>query len=297
MKRSFIGLTGLLLAAALLTGCAGAAAEANVVLPTIPPTRTPYQPDPVPPTAVPTYTPVPSPTVTPTPVILVQGPGEVICPILLYHHIDVPPANGNGLYYTSPAVFRQQMQALYDLGYRTISIDLLITAITRGAALPERPLIISFDDGDLDVYTNAFPIMHQFGFTGVLYLVSNYLDRGGHLSVAQVQEMAAAGWEVGSHSMSHADLTVSHGAIYEEGLLARRDLEERLGLPATTFAYPYGRRDDYVVDYIRAYGYLAAVGLGGGWAHTPDELLYLSRRPVDGGIDLPTFLSYLPWRE
>jgi peptidoglycan/xylan/chitin deacetylase (PgdA/CDA1 family) len=83
----------------------------------------------------------------------------------------------------------------------------LIKAITEGADLPPRPLLITFDDGHLNNYTTAFPIMQKYGFTGVLYIVANYMGADQYMNADQIKEMAIAGWEVGSHSISHSDLT------------------------------------------------------------------------------------------
>lgn len=157
------------------------------------------------------------------------------------------------------------MQALHDWGYTAIPISLLVHAIQSGAPLPERPVVITFDDGDITVYTIAFPIMREFGFVGVNYLVANRLEVEGYMNAAQLQELSAAGWEVGSHSMTHADLRTSPNLDWEIRQ-SRLVLEAALGLPAETFAYPYGLGNDSesIVEQVRAH-YTAAVGLGPIW--------------------------------
>lgn len=302
MRRGLRGATLRLVMLAMLgtwslTGC-GTPARAAVAFPapTPGPSPTAFQPAFALPTPVPTYTPtpVPTPTATPTPLLVRQGPGEVVCPILLYHHVDVSETYNK--YYVTPVEFAAQMQLLHDLGYQTITVTQLARAIREGADLPKRPVVISFDDGQASVYFNAFPIMRAYGYVGTLYLVGNYLDTPQHLSVAQVRELAAAGWEVGSHSLTHADLSVRSDLLYSEVRLSRLRLEEALGLPVQTFAYPYGRMSDAALNSVRVHGYSAAVGLGAGWSQRMDNLYYLQRRPVDGGVEMQRFLSWLPWQ-
>jgi len=225
----------------------------------------------------------------------VHGPGKIVCPILLYHHIGLSSSQAASTYYISPDDFEAQMKALLDWGYTSISISQLVGAITRGAALPDRPVVITFDDGNLDVYTNAFPIMQKYGFTGVMYIVVNELRADGYLGVDQIKEMAAAGWEVGSHSMSHPHLPLNHDRLNFEIAQSRIDLQEMLGIPVTSFAYPFGETDPVVSQHVQDYGYTSAVGLGLPWNQGLYNLFYLNRRPVGGGIDPETFASYLPW--
>src|SRR5688572_1456377 len=194
----------------LLSGCSNTLFATPTSTPTststpLPPTETATVTNTA--TITPTFTASPLPTAT----WVAQGPGDVVVPILLYHWISVSPSDGPNYtspYYVKPEMFEAQMKLLRDWGYTTITIDMLLKAIGEGAELPPRPMLITFDDGHLDNYTAAFPIMEKYGFTGILYLAANYIGVENYLSVDQIKEMAAAGWEVGSHSISHADLTI-----------------------------------------------------------------------------------------
>ena len=247
------------------------------------------------PSASATPSPSPTPTLTPTvtPTWVWNPAGEVIVPILLYHHVsDVENLNR---YYVSPTDFRAQMESLKDWGYTAIPMSLLVEALISGAELPQRPIVITFDDGDLSVYENAFPIMQELGFVGVLYIVSNRLKSEGFVNAEQLGEMIAVGWEVGSHSLSHADLTLDHDLVRSEVLQSRLDLNETLGITVTTFAYPFGTMDPYVATKVQNYGYRAAAGLGKSWKHTWSTLYYLSRIEIHGDFDLDDFTARLPW--
>jgi len=248
-------------------------------------------------TATWTFTPSPTftPSLSPTPTWVVHGPGKLACPILLYHHVGTSDSQAASDYYVTPEEFESQMKALKDWGYVSITIAQLTDAIIHGAPLPDRPVVISFDDGDLDVFTNAFPIMQNYGFTGVIYIVGNYLYTDGYLGIDQIKALAAAGWEVGSHSMSHPHLIADHSRLKVEIAQSRLDLQEILGVPVTSFAYPFGETDADVSNEVSAAGYTSAVGLGSATNQGLYNLYYLNRRPVPGGIDLAMFASYLPW--
>ncbi len=118
---------------------------------------------------------------------------------------------------------------------------MLVNAVMEGADLPPRPLLITFDDGNSDNYFNAFPIMQKYGFTGVVYIIGNYMGTPGYMNADQIKVMAAAGWEVGSHSMSHLDLSeLDPQRQRYEIVESREKLESELGFHVMTFAYPFG---------------------------------------------------------
>jgi peptidoglycan/xylan/chitin deacetylase (PgdA/CDA1 family) len=251
---------------------------------------------PVPPTYTPFPTSTPTATLTPTPVWVFQS-GSITCPILLYHRIAEPPSpnSADARYYMPVVDFQWQMQALKDWGYTTISISLLVEAITRGALLPPRPVVISFDDGDASVYENAYPVMQSFGFTGVMYLVWNYIGAGGYMDDGQIQAMIVGGWEIGSHSMSHPHLPAVHDQVYFEAAQSKTRLQSAFGVVVDTFAYPFGEIDPFVSGKVQEYGYKAAMGLGTQYIHNLDTLFYLNRIEVRNGIDRSAFAALLPW--
>jgi peptidoglycan/xylan/chitin deacetylase (PgdA/CDA1 family) len=244
-----------------------------------------------------TATPIPTATLTPTPTPTwaYSPPGVVIAPILLYHHVDDidPPSR----YYVSPADFRWQMQALRDWGYTTITPTLLIDVLINGGELPARPVIITFDDGNRDVYSNAYPIMQAQGFVGAIYVVTNQIGLSSYIGVEGLGELYAAGWEIGSHGKSHIDLSKDHDAAYAEMVDSRRVLTETLGVPVLTFSYPYGATDDFVFEQLSEAGYSGGMGLGGLWRHFAGHQNYLSRCEVRGDMDLAAFAALLPWYE
>jgi peptidoglycan/xylan/chitin deacetylase (PgdA/CDA1 family) len=249
---------------------------------------------------IPTGTPVPTftstETATPTPEWMFQS-GTITCPILLYHRIAEPPSpnSSDARYYTPPEAFTWQMQALKDWGYTSIPISLLVTAITKGALLPPRPVVISFDDGYETVFENAYPIMKELGFTGLMYIVGEYVGAQGYMSIENLVVLSEKGWEIGSHSMTHPHLPANHDIVYFEAGQSKNILASEIGVNILTFAYPYGEMDGFVVDKVAEYGYLAAVGLGTQYTHSMDTLYYLSRIEVRYDVNKTSFASLLPW--
>jgi peptidoglycan/xylan/chitin deacetylase (PgdA/CDA1 family) len=295
-----LALINLLLVSVSLMGCNGQTIPdlpSATALPSETETQTPIPTRTSTATLTPTVTLTLTPTLSPTPTWAVQGPGKIACPILLYHHIGISSSQAASTYYVLTEDFESQMKALRDWGYTSISVSQIVEAITRGAPLPDRPVVITFDDGNLDVFTNAFPIMQKYGFSGVMYIVVNFLYTDGYMGIDQIKGMAAAGWEVGSHSMTHADLRYDHDRLNFEIAQSRIDLQEALGVPVMSFAYPFGETDTVVSQQVKDYGYTSAVGLGSPWNQGLYNLYYLNRRPVPAGIDLGTFASYLPWSE
>jgi peptidoglycan/xylan/chitin deacetylase (PgdA/CDA1 family) len=225
-----------------------------------------------------------------------QGPNEVIVPILLYHHIGYS-LQGETVYYVSPEAFDQQMNLLYQWGYKTISVELLVRAISQGAELPPKPILLTFDDGSETTYTTAQPIMQRYVFTGVSYLVYNYIGIPRYMNADQIRALYASGWEIGSHGLSHVDLTARPERQGDEIVESRRSLETLLGFPVLSFAYPFGAYDDSSLEYVHKAGYTSAMGLGNETLQGSKNLFYLYRQPVEGTDTLQTFASMLPWRQ
>lgn len=279
----------LLITAVLFSGCSTTALAASTPSPTaLPPTTAP--------TLTPSVTPTPEPSLTPTPTWVAQGPEHVQVPILMYHHIAVSPIGSR--YYVTPGNFESHLKLLRDWEYTSISTSMLVESITQGASLPPRPIIITFDDANLDNYTNAFPIMQEYGFTGVLYVPYAYVGTPNYLNVDQIHEMAAAGWEVGSHSFNHLTnfLSLEPAAMRREVVSSREKLEELLQLPILTFAYPFGLNNDAAVEYAHFAGYIAGMGATGFTADQgTSNLFVLQRVEIRASEDPKTITRFLPW--
>jgi peptidoglycan/xylan/chitin deacetylase (PgdA/CDA1 family) len=188
------------------------------------------------------------------------------------------------------------MYLLHEWGYQTISVQLLVTAITRGAELPPKPIILTFDDGSESVISTALPIMQKYNFTGTAYIVNNYIGIINYMTADQIRELYAKGWEIGSHSTSHVSLTERTDRQRDEIVDSKQKLESKLGIPILTFAYPFGAYDEDSVHYAHFAGYIGAMGLGDSAIQGPKNLFYLYRREINSSIDIQGFAASLPWR-
>jgi peptidoglycan/xylan/chitin deacetylase (PgdA/CDA1 family) len=244
------------------------------------------------PSSTPTETASPTPLPTATPTWQTVGPGAVEVAILLYHRIQPEPSFSS--YIIDTDTFQAQMQILSDRGCQTISIDLLRQAIVHGAALPPKPIIITFDDGNVDNYDHAFPILNAYGFTATAYIVANRLESDGFLTSEHLEQLVEAGWEIGSHSMTHADLApLDWKELRTEILNSRLDIEEALEIDVRSFAYPFGIFSAQAGKKVFEYGYYTAVGLGKRNVHQVGDLYYLNRREVKSWMSLDDFETLL----
>jgi len=185
------------------------------------------------------------------------APAVVEIPILVYHH--VVPGGGSPVLYVTPSGFEQQLRYLQSNGYQSISFADLANCLEYGASLPERPVILSFDDGWENQYQYAFPLLQKYGFTGTFYVVSGYIDHQNFMTTEQLKAMMAAGMVIGGHSHTHPALAgIGSGRLKDEVTGSKAWLEDRLGTVIDTFAYPYGSYSSATVAAVKAAGYRTA---------------------------------------
>ncbi|MCA9973765.1 MAG: polysaccharide deacetylase family protein, partial [Anaerolineales bacterium] len=229
---------------------------------------------PLPPSLTPTHTPTATPLPLPTP----QGTYSwtLKVPILMYHYVSVPPEDAD-IYRTdlsvTPDNFRAQMAYLAQNGYTTIDFYDLSRAIVGRQELPPKPVILTFDDGYVDNYVNAFPILREYGLTGTFFVVTEFIDNGraGYLTWEMVAEMAAAGMRFESHSRSHPDLSGQpRDYLIWQILGSQETLAHHLGYTPRYFSYPAGSYDDETVMLLQELDFWGAVVTSGGKWHGYD---------------------------
>lgn len=196
-------------------------------------------------------------------------------PILYYH--SVMQENGNELR-MPPEQFEVQMAYLQDKGYQSVSLEQLYQATYKGGTLPAKPFVITFDDGYVDNYTTAFPILSKHGFTAAVFMVTSYINEEGFMSWQQLKELVANGWEIEGHTTNHPYLTkIDSPTLLSELDSSKEQLEKELGQSVDFFAYPYGDLNANVVQVLKELGYLMALTTERGWANVKADAWHVQR--------------------
>jgi peptidoglycan/xylan/chitin deacetylase (PgdA/CDA1 family) len=233
--------------------------------------------------------------------------GAIEIPVLMYHKVNSDPRTGGPGIRVTPARFERQMRYLANNGYHTVSLTDLVAFIEKNEALPPRPVVITFDDGYLDNYRHAFPVLKKYGFTATIFVVANYVGKTNGFDVrAGLQPVnQMAGWEeleqmggygivIGSHTMDHPSLTrlsLSKARYQIEN--SKSVLEERLGRPVEVFSYPYGSYNDRLAQMVKEGGYLASVTTDQGLVTHNSNPYVLKRIRILGAYDMQRFVQEL----
>lgn len=219
-------------------------------------------------------------------------------PILMYHHVGEAPPDADRLrrnLTVSTADFDAQMSYLLQAGYTPVTGAQLFKALFYSKPLPPKPVLLTFDDGYLDNYTVAAPILKKYGFTGIFYIISGKVGSGDYMSWEQVAELARLGMDIGSHSVSHPDLTtLSPADLSGELKESAAAIRSRLGQPVYWFCYPAGKYNDGVKAAAREAGYLLAVTTDWGDAQSSADPLGLKRYRIRSETGVEGFRQLLP---
>jgi peptidoglycan/xylan/chitin deacetylase (PgdA/CDA1 family) len=211
-------------------------------------------------------------------------------PILMYHVLADPDGSApNHELYVSPDDFRAQVRWLHARGYRAITLRTLQRHWDEGTPLPRRAVVLSFDDGFRSHVRVALPALREHGWSGVLNLAVSHLEPHGDLRSAAVRRMLRAGWELGSHTLTHPDLTkLGDQQLEREVRGSRTALRDRFAVDVDVFCYPSGRYDARVVAAVRDAGYLGATTTRHGLARRYERFtlarVRVDRRDGVGGL-------------
>ena len=226
--------------------------------------------------------------------IRADGPNYHV-PVLMYHYVEHVKDRGDTIRIslnTLPETLDRQIQTLTQAGFTFITPKDLADILDGIEQLPEKPIILSFDDGYKDFYTDAFPILKKHGVRSVQYVVSGFLDRPNYLTSDQLQEIAKSGLvEIGSHTEHHLALaSVSSTVAKREIDNSRVQLEQQLGLPITAFAYPYGSFKLDTLQLVKQAGFRTAMSTIPG-SQIGNEVRFFIHRLRPGAASGPALLS------
>ena len=199
-------------------------------------------------------------------------------PVLLYHRVG----DTQGHMTVSPKRFATDLANLKDMGFSTISLELFRRYLADPEIpLPENPLMISFDDGYLDNFLNAYPLLREYGMTAAFYIITGMVGEDDRLTSAHIREMAANGMSIGSHTVSHRDLgemDVEEAA--NEMSLSRLYLEGLLQRPVNFIAYPKGGYNEFTAKIANEAAYNGGFSVEYGTCTRTSNPYALRRIPI-----------------
>lgn len=216
-------------------------------------------------------------------------------PVLMYHRInELTPREAKSPLMrdltVAPSEFERQMRYLVDRGFTLLPAREVEAAVREGRELPEKAVAVTMDDGYKDNFERAFPVLRRYGLPATIFLVTSTIGRPARLSWDEVLLMQRERIGYGSHTVTHADLTLLPLARLDWELQeSRRVLEERLVERVTAVAYPAGWYNRRVAARAEAAGYLAGWKKGGGPVQPGDDLYLLPRIRVRGCTTLEDF--------
>jgi peptidoglycan/xylan/chitin deacetylase (PgdA/CDA1 family) len=229
-------------------------------------------------------------------------------PILMYHEVS-PASETASRLAVPPAAFAAQLAYLHDAGFETVTAGHLAAILAGGAGqLPDRAVVLTFDDGFVDFYSRAMPMLDRYGFTATVFVTTGWVQDAGPLcagrrpgrmlSWSQIAEAAHAGIEVGAHSRQHPQLDQLAGNLLREELYASKaQLEDRLGFPVPGLAYPFGYSNARVRQAARDTGHGYACAVSNTVMNPRTDLLALPRLTVRRSTGMQTFQQIVQGRD
>ena len=210
-------------------------------------------------------------------------------PILMYHSV----AHNNVFFTIKLKTFEKQMKYLKDKDYNVIKLSDLISFLGSNKELPKKTVVLTFDDGFEDNYTNVFPVLKKYNFPAAIFLITGLINKEMNnsqniplkiLNWEQIQEMHQSGL------IDFQPHTVNHQEINEEEIInSKKDIEERLNKKCEYFAYPRGVYNDEVIEILKNNGFKASRTVENGKVNKDDDLFKLKRVSVNSTTSLIQF--------
>lgn len=214
-----------------------------------------------------------------------SGAGKRQVPVLVYHRVGYTADN----FTVTPERFTHDLQTLQQYGYCTITLEQLQKFLNEGNnELPDKPILITFDDGYMDNFENAYPILKKHGMVATFFVITSMLWMEGRLTPERIAEMAQGGMSFGSHTVSHKPLgELAWAEIHDELVISKAVLESVLGKTVNGIAYPRGSYNDNVITIAQNVGYITGFTVREGICSKDSPDFELRRIPIfkyDGGI-------------
>jgi peptidoglycan/xylan/chitin deacetylase (PgdA/CDA1 family) len=225
--------------------------------------------------------------------------GYQVVPILGYHTFS---ENCKTPLCTPRKTFDRQMKYLKDNQYRVISLKQLRGFLRYQRRLPEKSIVITFDDGYRAVYDIAYPVLKKYGFKGTLFIYTDFVEKSKNaITWGELKELKAAGFEIGSHGVSHDDLTKKKKGENDKAYLARvkrelrlskKIIDKRLRQNTIYLAFPFGNYNQRILYLSEQSGYKMGLSVKGGGNPFFADPLALRRYQIRN-MDMKSFVTRL----
>jgi len=219
-------------------------------------------------------------------------------PILMYHYVEYVKDPGDTIRKSlnlEPHVFDLEVKTLKEAGYSFITLSELAEALDNKNNLNPKSVILTFDDGYRDFYTDVYPILKKYQAKAVVFVIPNFIDRSDNLTGPMISEITKSGLvEIGAHTMNHSYLSgLPLERVQYEVEQSRIYLEKVFNIKVTSFAYPYGAFDNTSINIVKKSGFTAAVSTVPGFFAQDINRFFLYRIRPGGrvGLDLLELLE------
>ena len=207
-----------------------------------------------------------------------QSPNNGI-PVLNYHQVNLDQHTPLTL---SPYEFETQLSYLRQEGYHTITPRQLADYVEYGQSLPDKPIVITFDDGYMDNYQEAYPLLEKYGFKATFFVIANFVGTSDrYMNWEQLKELNKQGYDIESHTLTHKRLPFQNDDKAKMELVSsKKIIEKKLDKKVEFLAYPGGEFDQRIEDLSRNAGYRAAFTVNFGRDYKGNDLFQLHRIPI-----------------
>lgn len=204
-----------------------------------------------------------------------------VVPILMYHKIDRVESLKSGLS-VSPEAFEKQMSFLFRNKYNVVSLRKFLGLAVGKRAIPKNTIVITFDDGYENNYTEAFPILKKYNLPATIFIITDFIGNPGYMNREQLKELSDSGIiTIASHTVHHPVLTkIGAAEAKKEIKESKAMLEELLARPIELFSYPLGAFDAGVRQEVMSVGYLGAVATNPGKNYPNNDIYALKRMRI-----------------
>lgn len=211
---------------------------------------------------------------------------------VLYYHSVLESADNEVI--ITPENLKKQLQYIKDQGYTTLTIAQLKNYLLNNSSIPEKSIVITFDDGYMDNYYNAFPILKDLDMKATIFCITSNLDGSYYLSKDAIREMSNYGIDIESHTVNHAKLdSLTYDEQLKELQESKKNLEEITGKEVDSIAYPFGNFNDDSIKASKAAGYTLGFTTNRGLSDRADNPLKLDRIYISSNYDMNTFKEVL----